>query len=291
MSLITPPLQADEKSPPVATPVPVQSVKLSPPKDRYWAGLNLKAAQTEAMDRGTPIIAIVLRDGDPICTSWAKQHMNDPKFLKVLENYGVPALVCLPDAEGNKHKSESENTTDQCPIAGCKSCDEHSTGELLVKDLPLPKLLPLIYLIDVDPKKSRPIPQEIPFRGAPALEEFLSKRNANGAPTRTQYRFLLKHLDRAHEYDREDDFEKGCSELAAANRLVPLFSPRLKDLWDQAYAPYRGQGIQMIRRSKAALKTNPLLGTRMLTRVAKIMADLPEGERARHLLNAINLDD
>jgi len=286
MSLMTQSSQVEDPSQSPPNPALAPYVKLSPPEGRFWVGADLNAAWIESKDRGTPIIAIVLRDGDPICDSWTQQHLIDPAFRKVLEKHGVPALISLPGSNGKIHEPKQVEDDQECPIAGFEKCDQHSTGEVLIKDLPLPTLLPMIYLIDEDPKKSIPIPQEIPFRGAPALEEYLSKSSKDKKPNRTQYRFLLKHLDRAWEYDQQDEFEKGCRELVAAKRLLPLFSPRLQEVWDQAYAPYRGMGIQMIRRSKAAMKTNHLMGMRMLTRVAKTMADLPEGERARHMLNA-----
>ena len=252
----------------------------------YWAGQNLQEARKEARNRRVPLILVVLRDGDPVCKSWAGQHLNDKDFLNTLEKYGVPALVSLPDTNGQAHKP-SESNEDSCPIAGCEKCKDHSESEVLSKGVPIPQLLPRIYLQDPDSKETRTIPEDLPFRGAKALTEYFQKRSKESQPTRTQYRFLLKHLKRAQEYNDYENFEKGCQELAAAKRLLPLFGQEMTDQWDVDYAPYRGRGIQMIRKAKEALKTNRILGARMLTRIAKTMAGLPEGERARHLLNAL----
>ncbi|MAJ29299.1 hypothetical protein CBD41_07745 [bacterium TMED181] len=258
----------------------------SAPATDYWAGSDMEAAQKEAQRRSVPILLLIVRDGDPICDSWAQQHLEDPAFLKALETHGVPALACITDQKNELHKPVSSET-DSCPLHGCKNCLEHQGSETLIKDLPIPRLLPRIYLIDRLSGESRALPEDLPFRGAKALSEYLDKRTEENPPTRIQYRFLQKHLERAVEYNGYEDFEKGCQELAAAKRLLPIFGQEMADQWDLGYAPYRGRGIQMIRKAKEALKTNRIMGTRMLTRVAKIMAGLPEGERARHLLNAL----
>lgn len=252
----------------------------------YWAGSDLEAAKKEALQRGVPILLVVIRDEDPVSTSWSKQHLKDKAFLNTLAKHGVPALACQP-AKNKEIHSPIESETDTCPLAGCQHCDEHLGSDSLLENLTIPNLLPRIFSIEPISGEVRTIPEDIPFRGAKALENHLASQTENSPPSRIQYRFLLKHLQRAVEYDGYEDFEKGCQELVGAKRLLPLFGPEMTALWDQAYAPYRGRGIQMIRKAKAALKTDRTMGARLLTRVAKMMADLPEGERARHLLNAL----
>jgi hypothetical protein len=280
-------------APPQTTPLEKadqDSAEKAPGKSKtdpgYWAGSDMKAAHAEARHRGVPFLLLIVRDGDPVCESWANQHLNDQAFRAVLAKHGVPAIACVPAKNGEVHQPTPE-TSDSCPLSGCLDCREHLGSESLLEGLPIPDLLPRLYLINPASEEARAFPEDLPFRGSEAIEKYLAERSEASPPTRTQYRFLLTHLERAREYDSYEEFEKGCQELAAAKRLLAFFGPELTDLWDQAYAPYRGRGIQMIRKAKNALKTNRVVGARMLTRVAKMMADLPEGERARHLLKAL----
>ncbi len=252
----------------------------------YWAGSDMEKAKTEALQRKVPILLLIVRDADPVSSSWSRQHLNDSAFLKALEKHGVPALACVPGPSGKIHSS-TEDQNDSCPLAGCENCKAHQGSTPLLKNLTIPKLLPRIFSIDPATGEARAIPEDLPFRGAKALDSYLAGRTETTPPTRREYRFLLKHIDRAREYSGYEEFEKGCQELVAAKRYLSLFGQEMTDLWDQAYAPYRGRGIQMIRKAKYALKTDRMLGARLLTRVAKMMAHLPEGERARHLLNAL----
>ena len=252
----------------------------------YWAGSDMEKAKTEALQRKVPILLLIVRDDDPVSSSWSRQHLNDSAFLTALEKHGVPALACVPGPSGKIHSS-IDDQSDSCPLDGCGNCKAHQGSTPLLENLTIPQLLPRIFSIDPATDEVRAIPEDLPFRGAKALDSYLAGRTEITPPTRREYRFLLKHLDRAREYGGYDDFEKGCQELVAAKRYLSLFGQEMTDLWNQAYAPYRGRGIQMIRKAKHALKTNRMLGARLLTRVAKMMADLPEGERARHLLNAL----
>ncbi|MGB1397477.1 MAG: hypothetical protein ACPG7R_06510 [Planctomycetota bacterium] len=253
---------------------------------RYWAGSNMEKAKTEALQRKVPILLLIVRDDDPVSSSWSRQHLNDSAFLNALEKHGVPALACVPGPSGKIHSSLKEQS-DSCPLDGCGNCKAHQGSTPLLENLTIPKLLPRIFSIDPATGEARAIPEDLPFRGAKALDSYLTARAETTPPSRRQYRFLLKHLERAREHSGYEDFEKGCQELVAAKRYLSFFGQEMTDLWNQAYAPYRGRGIQMIRKAKSALKTDRLMGARLLTRVAKMMADLPEGERARHLLNAL----
>ncbi len=256
------------------------------PETRYWAGSNMEKAKTEALQRKVPILLLIVRDDDPVSSSWSRQHLNDSAFLNALEKHGVPALACVPGPSGKIHSSLKEQS-DSCPLDGCGNCKAHQGSTPLLENLTIPKLLPRIFSIDPATGEARAIPEDLPFRGAKALDSYLTARAETTPPSRRQYRFLLKHLERAREHSGYEDFEKGCQELVAAKRYLSFFGQEMTDLWNQAYAPYRGRGIQMIRKAKSALKTDRLMGARLLTRVAKMMADLPEGERARHLLNAL----
>ncbi|MGB1809751.1 MAG: hypothetical protein ACPHQT_05670 [Planctomycetota bacterium] len=253
---------------------------------RYWAGSDMEKAKTEALQRKVPILLLIVRDDDPVSSSWSRQHLNDSAFLNALEKHGVPALACVPGPSGKIHSSLKEQS-DSCPLDGCGNCKAHQGSTPLLENLTIPKLLPRIFSIDPATGEARAIPEDLPFRGAKALDSYLTARAETTPPSRRQYRFLLKHLERAREHSGYEDFEKGCQELVAAKRYLSFFGQEMTDLWNQAYAPYRGRGIQMIRKAKSALKTDRLMGARLLTRVAKMMADLPEGERARHLLNAL----
>ncbi|MBA4683576.1 MAG: hypothetical protein H2076_01090 [Planctomycetes bacterium] len=253
---------------------------------RYWAGSDMEKAKTEALHRKVPILLLIVRDDDPVSSSWSRQHLNDSAFLTALEKHGVPALACVPGPSGKIHSSLEEQS-DSCPLDGCGNCKAHQGSTPLLENLTIPKLLPRIFSIDPATGEARAIPEDLPFRGSKALDSYLAGRTETTPPTRREYRFLLKHLDRAREYSGYEEFEKGCQELVAAKRYLSLFGQEMTGLWDQAYAPYRGRGIQMIRKAKHALKTNRMLGARLLTRVAKMMAGLPEGERARHLLSAL----
>ncbi|MDG2084572.1 MAG: hypothetical protein P8K66_06375 [Planctomycetota bacterium] len=280
----------------ISTDVDLPTKSKNAPENKiesFWAGSSIQAAKTEAQDRNVPIIMVILKDGDLVSQQWANQHLNDPKMRLALEENGVPVLVCLPDLEGNTHTKTNTETSspnkedDDCPLSGVSDCKDHQSSELWVEGLTIPQLLPAIFLLEGAEYKAIPIPQDLPFRGAQEVDKYLTERKPGTPPTRLQYTYLMTRLERAAKFDEEDKFEKGCAELSIALNLISNFSPRIKTTWEDRYHPYKGKGVQMLRRAKTAAKTNPLMAMKLLHRISKMMSGLPHGETARLLLAAM----
>lgn len=292
LTLLTP-IQGDpiaqEKLDDSAPLVPLWEQSRGVPSIR-WAGDKLEEARQEASDRNVPILLWILRDGEAASEAWAAQKILDETYLKVLEDETVPAVVWLPATDETRHQEERVRDSKEaqprwrCPLLRICRCSEHTGSEKLLQGIEIPGLLPAAFFFSGEGEVLDQLPKEIPFTDTDSLLDFLIEKRAPARATRLNLEFFQIHIERASNDYENGDYKKGSAELVAAKRYLGKLGPRMETSWDDACRPYLGYGKRMLRRAKHIGRIDPGKRITLLKSIAQMLAGLPPGDTAGHLL-------
>lgn len=267
----------------------------APPPKIQWKP-DFEKALEEAQARNAVIFLTFQRDGDRKGRLQRRATFENQIFVKDAREYLICVVAHRGAAKGEEHTPEeivnprSGAVTYRCPLYEGIQCDQHRSlfsrlrGKYSFGDPPATFLL--------DPQGEILVGHEgFPtqaFHTRNKVKE-AQKRLEGRSLTATQYRKILKKLDKADEKIAEERYYYALSDFRKILKMKSL-TPPLRERAEKANADLLQIGIDLVKKAQKMHPEDPDGANKILKKVRYEFKGTEAGDRAKQVMEELEAD-